>query len=610
MESKHKKFTKNNLDKSNSPYLQQHANNPVWWQEFSEEVLAHAKLLNRPILLSSGYSSCHWCHVMAEDAFSDNETSDFLNENFICIKIDREMNPDIDAWMMSYIQHVSSQGGWPLNVFTNWELKPIYALMYASSKDGAYGRPSFLKVIQKISEVYSTGDLNLKKWEMEKISSDNSYFNDKFAGDEKILKLISNYFDYENAGLSGRQKFPPHTSLNYLLTIDHNNKEIHDFARFTLLKMVMSGLHDHLQGGFFRYCVDQQWNIPHFEKMLYDQAMMLINYSIANFRYKEKKYDKVVESIIKCLDETFEIQGLFASAHDADTDHHEGLTYLWTKEEINSILNSQEQSEFYNTYNLIEFEGKFHLTKNNGEMPAEIELKLLKERKKREQAFRDNKIITSWNALIGIGFVMAGRYVNTNYSERALKIFNNLLDKHHIDGQLFHSSFENSVQKESFLEDYASMLLFATYLFDENKIESEIMDNLFEKLVNFKIENVWYESTNSPFGKIPAAEYDHPIPSAVSMAEAAISRYKTQTNRTVEELQLKNPLTYDFFNLAVKWSNNEFANISSLESLDFSNLPPYIILKKGADLIICQNNSCLQTTKQELYQHFKLRNKI
>lgn len=598
-------FQKNNLDKSISPYLQQHKQNPVWWQEFSEEVLAHAKLLNRPILLSSGYSSCHWCHVMAEDAFSDIETSDFLNENFICIKIDREMNPDFDAWMMSYIQHVSSQGGWPLNVFTNWELKPIYALMYASSIDGAHGRPSFLKVIQKISEVYNSGDLNLKKWDMKEISSENSYFNDKFAGDEKILKTISNYFDYENAGLSGRQKFPPHTTLNYLLTIDHDNIEIHDFVRFTLLKMVMSGLHDHLQGGFFRYCVDQQWNIPHFEKMLYDQAMMLINYSIANYRYKNKKYDKVVESIIKCLDETFEIQGLFASAHDADTDHHEGLTYLWTKEEINSILNSQEQSEFYNTYNLIEFEGKFHLSKNNGEMPNELEIKLLKERNKRKQAFRDNKIITSWNALAGIGFVMAGRYVNTNYSERALKIFNNLLDRHYIKGQLFHSSFENSVQKESFLEDYASMLLFATFLFDENKIEVEIMDILFEKLLEFKIDDVWYESTKSPFGKIPAAEYDHPIPSAVSMTEAAIARYSIQTDKTIKEINLKNPLTYDFFNLAVKWSNNEFANISSPNKLNLSKLPPNITLKNDSVLSVCRNNTCIITTEDEIYQLFK-----
>lgn len=598
-------YKRNNLDKSISPYLQQHANNPVWWQELNSDLLEYAKQKNKPLLLSSGYSTCHWCHVMADGAFSDLQTAKFLNENFICIKIDREMQPDIDSWMMSYLQKEIGQGGWPLNVFTNFELKPFYALMYAPAEDGVYGKPSLLTVIKHINNLYINNSAEFKDWTGTKANS-QSISAPNYSDDKERVMIMTRYFDMQNGGLDGYQKFPPHNTLQFLLTINHGLEKVDDFVRFTLATMHNSGLHDPLQGGFYRYCVDKDWKIPHFEKMLYDQAMMLINYSLATKKFDADGYKDAVNGIIKCLDETFEINGLYASAHDADTNHQEGLTYLWTKQELENLLSNDELQLFLSVYHLEEFENKYHLIRKGFAEIKDIEHKLLEIRKKREQAFRDEKIITSWNALTAIGFIFAHRYCGVNSLNKAKLVFDKTIELHKLDsGEISHSSFNGVLQQESFLEDLSSLLLLGTYLYEHRLTTTEVLSDLHKQLRKFKIEGVWYESYKGILGKVKADTHDHPYPSSVSMAEAAEARYKLLINESPSKLHFQSPLSYDYYNLAVKWSRGEFPVIKSPNEISYQYLPPGVIQSKGDKLTICMNNSCFEVRMEELVETMK-----
>jgi uncharacterized protein len=597
-------FRKNNLSRSLSPYLRQHADNPVWWQEFSEEVLQYAQSVNKPVLLSGGYSTCHWCHVMSAEAFSHQPTAEFLNNHFVSIKIDREMRPDIDAWMMSYVQETTGQGGWPLNVFVNHEMKPFFAVMYAPSEEGKYGRPSFLRILEHVLTLYNRPGHNPEAWTMiqqvRKVQS-----TERAEYDQMMLNAVISYADMENGGLYGSHKFPPHATLHYLLTVDHGREELDDFVRFTLMKMAAGGLHDHLQGGFYRYCIDPEWNIPHFEKMLYDQAMMLMNYSLAAHRFQAPAYRDVVKQLMNCLDDTFMINGMYASAWDADTNHEEGLTYLWTEDELASILSPQELKTFLSAYSLIPFEGKFHLHRNDADPVDEISEKLLEVRKKKLQPFRDEKIITSWNALAGIGFVMAERYAGFRLPGKAKKLFDHLIRQHLLEnGLLAHSSIDGQLQKETFLEDMASMLLLATYLAEESGVDPAVMENIHEGLLRFHVNEQWCESIGGVLGNIPAASHDHPFPSGISMAEAAIARYSLITGKPNNILNFNQPLSSDYLNLAVRWSRGDFPVVSGPEALDFARLPAGTVFHFAEKYTLCRNFTCIETTVEELYKMF------
>jgi uncharacterized protein len=600
------KIKKNNLSAAVSPYLRQHSDNPVWWQELTEEILEYSKEYDKPLLLSSGYSTCHWCHVMANEAFSDKETAEYLNQHFISIKIDREMQPDIDSWMMSYLQNETGQGGWPLNVFADGRLKPFYAMMYAPADSGKFGRPSLLEILKHIKNYYDKNKHRLESWSSAKISSGVSTSANYDDEDDRIRGMFG-YFDTINGGMQGRQKFPPHSLLHYLLTVNHNVENADKYVQLSLDKMYYSGLHDSLQGGFYRYCVDQNWEIPHFEKMLYDQAMMLMNYSLAYKKYKKDIYKKAVIEIITCLDESFEIEGLYASAHDADTNHHEGLTYIWTIEELKSCLNDKEFKIFTDHYNLAEFEGKYHLIKesDNAELQS-IEKHLLKYRLNRSQPFRDDKVLTSWNALTGIALLFAARYAEQDTYQKALTVFENLINKHRLpDNRFSHSSYGDLLQNESYLQDIASLMLFATYLYEDRLLEIQKIEELNEILSRFKQNGIWYESFGGLLGKVNADIHDHPVPSSVSMANAAISRYKLMIGEIPTKLYYQSPLVYDYFNLAVKWSQVKFPLVKSPKKIDYKILAPGVIQIKGKELIVCYNNSCSIVTESELIDLFQ-----
>jgi len=595
-------FHKNNLHTSISPYLQQHSDNPVWWQEFSDNILEYARQTNKPVLLSSGYSTCHWCHVMAADAFSDMPTADFLNTHFVCIKIDREMRPDIDAWMMSYIQKESGQGGWPLNVYVNYEMKPFFAMMYAPSKAGIHGQYSMLTILEHVLQTFRNNQLNFSEWKMKDAHQMQTTSTKQSISDEELISQMSKYFDMEDGGLYGRQKFPPHSALHYLLTVNQND-DINLFVRMTMLLMYISGLHDHLQGGFYRYCVDSKWTIPHFEKMLYDQSMMLINYSLAAHKFQAEGYKDIVKQLIICIENTFKTGNMYASAHDADTNHEEGLTYLWTIEELQHILTEEEFRSFQTSYKLIPFENKYHLIRNDGEQAGEIERKLLLARNAKQQPFKDEKIITSWNALLGIGYIFAYRYAKTDTLHKAKDLFDSIIEKHRLpNGLIAHTSFHSHLQSETFLEDMASVLLLATYLFEHDLLEKQLLDNLYQQTKQFQKEGIWYESLDTVLGDIPAETHDHPYPSSVSMAEAGTARYCILTDKNTAELDYKHVVTYDYYNLAVKWSRYDFPLITSPHYIDAALLPAGAIQKRGNAYTICKHFSCEEITLKEIEQ--------
>ena len=355
-------LTRNNLDKSSSPYLLQHISNPIWWQEWSEGLISYALRKKKILFVSVGYTTCHWCHVMAAEAFSDAVTANYLNHNFICIKIDREQRPDIDQLLMDFINNQNGGGGWPLNVFMTADLRPVYALTYAPSQSTG-SMNSLLYIAEKVTEFCIENKDNIPPF----YSIDRQ---PEVAEESSLVKQLSRYYDSENGGFGMGQKFPPHSSLLYLLFQSgvEDSPSIKSICIKTLDAMKDRGLNDHLQGGIFRYCVDKEWTVPHFEKMLYDQAMALWSYSLAYRVTGKEEYRIMAKNILRCLDESFESDGFYISAHDADTEHEEGATYLWGIDEIENALDPDEFAMFSESYHLTRegnFDGRNHLIRLN-----------------------------------------------------------------------------------------------------------------------------------------------------------------------------------------------------------------------------------------------------
>jgi len=538
-------FNRNNLDLGPSPYLHQHKENPIHWQEWKMEVLEYARLNNKPIFLSIGYSTCHWCHKMAGETFEDKDTAEYLNENYISIKVDKEQRPDLDGFFMEFISKTRGHGGWPLNVILKPDLTPVYALTYAPAKS-RYGRPSLvsiLKEVQKMEISYEEEEGSYEEKEKEEFSS------------EYITEIISSYFDQKYGGFGSEEKFPTHSTLLFILNYYDvkKHKKVLPIIEKTLESIALGGLHDHLQGGFFRYCVDRKWRIPHFEKMLYDQALLLWVFSNAYKVLKKEEYRMVADKVILCLDETFLEGNLYYTAHDADTLHREGDTYVWSWEELTKVLLPEEFKLLCDTYNITHrgnFEGQIHLTRKNFTSLESIEGKLLKIRKSRTQPFVDKKIITSWNALVGVGLVMHWRATGDKKSlEKARSLLKSLLELHYQNAELVHSSLDEGLQRGEFMGDYASLLLLVSYLHEEGGGYINLIKKLQEKILSFKSEKKWIESRNSDFRKVEALPYDSSIPSAISIAELALLRSNVFLRKPQPSMEFSFPLDCDFHNM-------------------------------------------------------------
>jgi len=593
-----KQISRNNLDRSSSPYLLQHTDNAVWWQEWSDELINYAAKKKKLLFVSVGYATCHWCHVMASEAFSDTDTANYLNNNFVCIKVDREQRPDIDQFLMDFINNQNGRGGWPLNVFMTSDLRPVYALTYAPvrSRDSML---SFLHIAEKVHEYFEKN--------IDKIPPFLSTGNPPDKAEESSLaETLSKYYDRENGGFGTGQKFPPHSSLLFLLyqvALD-DSPSTKTICSKTLDSMLLRGLNDHLQGGIFRYCVDREWTIPHFEKMLYDQAMSLWCYSLAYRVIRKESYKHMAESILRCLDECFKIDGLYIAGHDADTEHKEGATYLWSYEQLKDGLLTEEFEKLSNTYYIDRsgnFEGLIHLIRMNDNPLNDIEDKLLSIRLARRQPSRDEKILCGTNALLAIALLQAGRFLERpDLEKNAAGLIQKLLDKFWDGKTLSHSYYNGVIQEQNFLFDAAVILTAISMLFENNASWRSIMDTMGIYLETFKNDGKWIESWGGDFQMVYASWLDHPVPSSVSLAEFGLARVALLTGRELLPKECMEPFKSDFYNITAMISNGLFHLFESKKVLPWNILPVNSIRIIGNHETDCFRGTCSPLEKRFL----------
>lgn len=430
----------NLLKHETSPYLLQHANNPVHWQPWTETAFEKAKAENKPVLVSIGYSSCHWCHVMERESFEDEEVANLMNNLYINIKIDREEFPDIDHLYMDAVQAMTGSGGWPLNVFLTPDKKPFYGGTYFPPVR-AFNRASWKEVLVNVSQ-YFTQNRNEVETQAEQLMQhlqnasilpqqikelDKNDDLSKEEADKNIFEKIMAQADIVDGGFGNAPKFPSTFCIKFLLDYYgiYKNETALQHACLSLDKMAMGGIYDQIGGGFSRYSTDKYWIAPHFEKMLYDNALLIEVYSIAFAHTKNIFYKKIVEETFEWLQrEMMHENGGFYSAQDADSEGVEGKYYTWQTEELKTIL--KDDFEMYKKYYLIAEEGNWEHTnilytnteetRNTGDEISEkiniLNKRLFEIRNKRIKPLTDDKVLLGWNALMNKALVLASLIFN------------------------------------------------------------------------------------------------------------------------------------------------------------------------------------------------------
>jgi uncharacterized protein YyaL (SSP411 family) len=485
-----KKSEPNRLAESTSPYLQQHAWNPVDWYPWGDEALERAKELDRPIFLSVGYSSCHWCHVMERESFEDEGIAKLMNENFINIKVDREERPDIDALYMNAVQMLSGQGGWPMSVFLTPDLRPFWGGTYFPPKGhynsgGEVVRPGFSDILISLSKAYSESP--------EKIENAASQVVEGLCrpetppgGDlasEEVLKLAgedaTRRFDPAYGGFGPPPKFPRSTEISMLLRVYARGEdpEVLQMCERTLEAMAHGGMYDQVGGGFHRYSTDAKWLVPHFEKMLYDNALLVRTYLEAFQLTGRGLYRRIASEILDyVLAEMTSSEGGFYSATDADSEGREGVFFVWRPEEVEEILGAEDAALFCRYFN-ISAGGNFedstsiaHITAGLDEVAAalgiELELarekieegrkKLYEARAKRPAPFRDEKVLTSWNGMMISAFARAYQVLGEpRYLQAARGAAGLILDQVQDAGRLLRVRKDGKSRILGFLDDNA-----------------------------------------------------------------------------------------------------------------------------------------------------------
>ena len=481
-------MTSKRLQNATSPYLQQHADNPVDWWPWCDEALQLAQREDKPILLSIGYSACHWCHVMAHESFEDPATAELMNALFVNIKVDREERPDLDRiYQTSHQLMARRPGGWPLTVFlTPGDHSPFFAGTYFPPQP-RHGLPAFRDLLRQIENAYREQGEAI---EQQNLSLRNALIQMQSSGEgdpkeqplRDAARQLSDQFDAKHGGIGGAPKFPHPGTLRFLLREGQRRRDETAFhmALYTLEQMAKGGINDHLGGGFCRYSVDAQWMIPHFEKMLYDNGQLLAVYAEA---WAASEYRPLFKHVCERTAEWVmrEMQsplgGYFASL-DADSEGEEGRFYVWTPAEVAALLDPEEYRVFALRFGLdraANFEGRWHLhsytdtpqlQEATGLNPRDIRRLLLSARNKllanrgtRVRPGRDEKILSSWNALMIKGMATAGRLLDRpewiDSAERALQY---LIEHHWRDGRLLATSRDGEARLNAYLDDYAYLI--------------------------------------------------------------------------------------------------------------------------------------------------------
>ncbi|MDE1762769.1 MAG: thioredoxin domain-containing protein [Thaumarchaeota archaeon] len=560
----------NHLVHESSPYLLQHAYNPVKWYAWCDEALKKAKDENKPIFLSVGYSACHWCHVMAHESFENEEIAQAMNENFVNIKVDREERPDIDDIYQKVCQLNTGNGGWPLSVFLTPDQRPFYVGTYFPPLDG-YGRPGFGSIVRQLAQAWrekphdvgaaAENFVNALQ-KTESISQPSKL--EKSILDEAAMNLLS-LGDPTNGGFGHAPKFPNAANLSFMLRYSKLSgiSKFQEFVLRTLTKMANGGICDQIGGGFHRYSTDSRWLVPHFEKMLYDNALLPVVYAEAYQITKDPRYIEVINRTLGyVLNEMTSPDGGFYSAQDADSEGEEGKYYVWKKSEVQKILgadsdlfclyydvtdggNFEGSTILYNGMNLSSVAFQFGKTASEAkEIIERSKTKLLEERNKRVRPGRDDKILVGWSALMITGFLRGYRVTRDerflDAAENCIKFIEQKMTQ---DGELLHTYKDGRAKLRAYLDDYA---YFVNALVDHFEIRPtrKYLD-LAVHYAHYLLEHFWDESEKSFYFTADNHEklivrtkniYDLSMPSGNSVAAGALLRlyHVTQDNRYLD----------------------------------------------------------------------------
>ena len=514
----------NQLSQETSPYLLQHAKNPVHWKAWNENSLAEAKEKNKLIIISIGYSACHWCHVMEHESFEDQEVAVVMNAHFASIKVDREERPDVDAVYMKAIQIMTGRGGWPLNVVTLPDGRPVWGGTYFRKADWMHTLGQLQEIYQSAPEkmIDYAEKLHQGIQSMSIIPNKNT---ETSINQEQIAELVEKWkksFDWEFGGMSSSPKFMMPNNYHFLMRYAHQKKDsqLLDFVNLTLTKMAFGGIFDTVDGGFSRYSVDNKWHVPHFEKMLYDNGQLVSLYSDAYKLTQNSLYKEVIEKTLSFVErELMNVEGGFYCALDADSlnpENHleEGAFYVWKILELKSIIVDDfdlfSQVFNINTFGLWEDENYVliqslsleEIANNNRITLSELaskkeiwEQKLYLEREKRSKPRLDDKCLTSWNAIMLKGFVDAYKALEEQkYLDLALQnadfIIKNLWSS---EGNLFHNYKNNKSTINGYLEDY-SLVIAAFISLHEVTFDEKWLHNA-KQLTDYSLEHFYEEQT-------------------------------------------------------------------------------------------------------------------
>jgi uncharacterized protein YyaL (SSP411 family) len=542
----------NHLINESSPYLLQHAHNPVDWYPWGEAAFAKARQENKPVLLSIGYSACHWCHVMAHESFEDEDIAQLMNELFVNIKVDREERPDLDQIYMNAVQMMTHHGGWPMTVFLTPDGVPFYGGTYFPPQD-RYNMPGFPRVLISVAEAYrdrqeeivETGTSLLKELKRLSEPSGTDRRIETELLDSAYTGMVRSY-DSINGGFGGAPKFPPAMALEFLLRTYKRTgeREALEMVSHTAEKMAHGGMYDQLGGGFHRYSTDAKWLVPHFEKMLYDNAL-LSRFYLHYFQVSQEALAReTAEGIFDyVLREMTDPTGGFYSTQDADSEGHEGKFFVWDLDEIKSVLGEADAALFNSYYNVTEggnFEGKNILNVNPSLQKPKPEngQKLFEQREKRIKPDRDEKIITAWNGLMLASFAEAGVILGrADYTDAARKNADFVLSQLRRDGFLLRTWKDGVAKYNAYLEDYAFFVEGLVTLYETTGEFRWLKEAI--ALTDHMIDEFWDEDGGGFFftGKsheeliVRSKDYfDNATPSGNSVAAAVLLRLAILTD--------------------------------------------------------------------------------
>jgi len=555
----------NRLAKEKSPYLLQHQYNPVDWYPWGEEAFAKAKAEDKPIFLSIGYSTCHWCHVMERESFEDEEFAAELNKGFVSIKVDREERPDIDHVYMTVCQALTGHGGWPLTVIMTADKKPFFAGTYFP-KESRRGLPGLLEILRQVQEIWNTQRQKLLESGEEIILALSSGALRGNPGElpddiaETTFDLLQRSFDRTYGGFGRAPKFPAPHNLTFLLRYGyvHGDKEALEIVERTLEGMYKGGIFDHVGFGFSRYSTDEKWLAPHFEKMLYDNALLALAYLETYQVTKKRLFREVAEMIFAyILRDMASPEGGFYSAEDADSEGEEGKFYVWTRPEVVEILGREEGEFFCGLYDIGErgnFEGKSipnligrrldEIGENERSRAEKCRETLFQARARRIRPYKDDKILTAWNALMIAALAVGARLLgDEKYLAAAQKAVGFICEKlwEH-EGGLLARYRDGEAAYPAYLDDHA-FLVWALLEMYETTYEPQYLKKAVA-LNGAMLENFWDEQqgglymTNKKAGELPARPkeiYDGALPSGNSVAALNLLRLAALTGDTIYE---------------------------------------------------------------------------